>query len=43
MAIQLIDENILYTLHFADDQMVIAQDKENKKNITTKPFAEYGK
>jgi len=36
MGIQISDDRILYTLHFADDQVVIAQDKEDLEYMTRK-------
>ncbi|XP_044766420.1 uncharacterized protein LOC123322542 [Coccinella septempunctata] len=43
MGIQLNDIKTLYTLHFADDQVVVAQDKEDLEFMATRLFAEYEK
>jgi len=36
MGIQKSDDRTLYTLHFADDQVVIAQNKEDLEYMTRK-------
>jgi len=36
MGIQISDDRTLYTLHFANDQVVIAQDKEDLEHMTRK-------
>ncbi|XP_044745745.1 uncharacterized protein LOC123307480 [Coccinella septempunctata] len=41
MGIQLTDDTALYTLHFADDQVVIAQDKEDLEFMSRRLFEEY--
>jgi len=41
MGIQISDDRTLYTLHFADDQVVIALDKENLEYMTRKLLKEY--
>jgi len=39
--IQISDDRTLYTLHFVDDQVVIAQDKEDLEYVTRKLLKEY--
>jgi hypothetical protein len=39
--IQLNDDKTLYTLHFADDQVVVAQDKKDLEFMTVKLIREY--
>jgi len=41
VAVQISDDRTLYTLHFADDQVVIAQDKEGLEYMTRKLLNEY--
>jgi len=41
MGIQISDNRTLYTLHFANDQVVIAQDKEDLEYMTRKLLKEY--
>ena len=41
MGIQLNDDKTLYTLHFADDQVVVASDKEDLEFMTSRLFKEY--
>lgn len=43
MGIPLNDETTLYNLHFADDQVVVAQDKEDLRFMTTSLLSEYEK
>ena len=41
MGVQLNEDTTLYTLHFADDQVVVAQDKEDLEFMTRRLFACY--
>lgn len=43
MGIPINDNLSLYTLHFADDQIVMAQDKEDLEYMTRKLIKEYEK
>ncbi|XP_030753177.1 uncharacterized protein LOC115880180 [Sitophilus oryzae] len=43
MGIPLNDETTLYNLHFADDEVVVAQDKEDLQFMTTRLLSEYEK
>lgn len=43
MGIQLNDDKTLYTLHFADNQVVITQNKEDLKSMTIGLIKEYAK
>lgn len=43
MGIQLSDHSTLYTLHFADDQVVISQDKDDLDFMTRRLISEYEK
>lgn len=43
MGIQLNDDKTLYTLHFADNQVIITQDKEDLKFMTIGLIKEYAK
>lgn len=43
MGIPLNNRTILYTLHFLDDEVVVAHDQEDLEFVTTRLISEYKK